>query len=120
MDSHTIAPITTAVAAPPGQPDRRHGIRTPTFFSLLYSGMDIGQMLIGDGVAGDLSSNGIGIRGNQSVKLGMKVTLFIDLPGMEERFCITQCRVSCVEGSQFGVEMESLTLEQKNRLRFFL
>ena len=103
-----------------GQSERRHGSRTPTLFSLLYSCMDSGQMLIGDGAVTDLSSRGIGIRGNQSVTLGVTVTLFIDLPGMEEPFCITQSRVSWVEGCRFGVEMKALTLEEKNYLRFHL
>ena len=103
-----------------GQPERRHGSRTPTLFSLLYSCMDSGQMLIGDGAVTDLSSRGIGIRGNQSVTPGVTITLFIDLPGMEEPFCITQSRVSWVEGCRFGVEMEALTLEEKNYLRFHL
>jgi PilZ domain len=119
MGTHTTAPV-TGVAELPVQSERRHGNRTPTLFSLLYSGMNADQMLIGHGVATDLSSSGIGIRGNQSVNPGMRVTLFIDLPGMEEGFCITQSQVSWVEGSRFGVEMETLTLEQKNHLRFFL
>ena len=103
-----------------GPSERRHGSRTPTLFPLLYSCMDSGQMLIGVGVVTDLSSRGIGIRGNQSVTPGVNVTLFIDLPGMEEPFCISQSRVSWVEGCRFGVEMETLTLEQRNCLRFFL
>jgi len=76
--------------------------------------------LIGDGVATDLSSSGIGIRGNQSVTPGMEVSLIIDLPGMEKPFCIPRSRVSWVEGCRFGVEMEILTLEEKNHLRLFL
>lgn len=102
------------------QPERRHGSRTPTLFSLLYSCMNSGQMLIGDGAVTDLSSRGIGIRGNQLVTPGVTITLFIDLPGMEEPFCITQSRVSWVEGCRFGIEMETLTLEEKNYLRFLL
>jgi len=78
-------------------------------------------MLIGDGVVSDLSSRGIGIRGNQSVAPGMTVTIFIDLPGMEEPFCTIQSRVSWVEGYRLGVEMEALMLEEeKNYLRFHL
>jgi len=119
MPPDTATPVAT-VAEFSGQSERRHGSRTPTLFSLLYSCMDSGQMLIGDGAVTDLSSRGIGIRGNQSVTPGMKVTLFIDLPGMEKPFCITQSRVSWVEGCRFGVEMETLTLEEKNHLRFFL
>jgi hypothetical protein len=50
----------------------------------------------------------------------MEVSLIIDLPGMEKPFCIPRSRVSWVEGCRFGVEMEILTLEEKNHLRLFL
>ena len=119
MSSHTATPVTT-VAKRPTQPERRHGRRAPTLLSLIYSVMDSGQMLMGDGIVTNLSSSGIAIRGDRSVKPGMEVTLFIDLPGMEEPFCISKSQVSWVEGCQFGVEMESLTLEEKNHLRFCL
>ncbi len=81
MRTHTVAPVTT-VAELLGQSDRRHDSRTPTLFSLLYSGMDTGQMLIGDGIVTNLSPGGIGIRGNRSVTPGMEMALFVDLPGV--------------------------------------
>ncbi|MEO5864555.1 MAG: PilZ domain-containing protein [Nitrospiraceae bacterium] len=118
MDSETATPITTVAGS--SQSNRRHGSRTPTLCSLVYSCMDSGQMLIGDGVVTDLSSSGIGIRGNQSITPGMKVSLFIDLPGTKKPFCITRSKISWVEGSRFGVEMDALTLEEKNHLRFLL
>ena len=120
MNLHAIAPIATVVAKRPGHSDRRHGSRTSTFFSVFYSYMDSGQTLIGDGTVTDLSSSGIGIRGNRSVVPDMDVTLSIDLPGMEKPFSITQSRVSWAEGCRFGVEIKTLTLEEKNYLRFFL
>ena len=120
MDPHAIASIATAVEKLPGHSDRRHGSRTPTFFSLFYSYMDSSQTLIGDGIVTDLSSSGIGIRGNRSVVPGMNVTLSMDLPGMEKLFSITRSRVSWVEGCRFGVEIKTLTLEEKNYLRFYL
>jgi hypothetical protein len=116
MGLHTAAPVATA-AELSGQSDRRLGNRTPAFFSLLYSGMESGQMLIGDGIVTNFSSSGVGIRGNHSVTLGMEVTLFIDLPGIEEPFCITRSQVSWVDGYRFGVKMAPLTLEEKNHLR---
>ena len=111
MCPDTTTPV-VAAAEFSGQSERRHGSRTP--FSLLYPCVDSGQMLIGDGVVSDLSSRGIGIRGNQSVAPGVNGTLFINLPGMEEPFCISLSRVSWVERYRFGVEMETLTLEKKN------
>jgi len=119
MGPHTAAPV-TMVAELPGQSERRHGVRTPTILRLLYSGMDSGQMLMGDGVVTDLSPGGIGIRGNQSVTPGMEMALFVDLPGLEEPLAIAQSRVSWVEGRRFGVELGTLKLEEKNHLGFFL
>jgi len=87
MGPDSAAPVTT-VAGSSGQSDRRHGNRTPALFSLLYSGMGTGQMLIGDGMVTNLSSCGIGIRGNRSVTPGMEVALFIDLPGLKEPLCL--------------------------------
>lgn len=102
------------------QSDRRQKNRTPTIFTLLYSGMDSGQMLIADGVVTNLSTNGIGIRGNRSVTLGMELALFVDIPGMEEPLCMAQSRVSWVEGRRFGVELGPMKLEDLNHLGFFL
>lgn len=119
MRTHTATPVTT-VAEIPDQPDRRHGSRTPALFSLLYSGMNTGQMLIGDGVVTNLSPDGIGIHGNRSVTPGMEMALFVDLPGVKEPLCIAQSRVSWVAGRRFGVELGTLKLEEKNHLRFFL
>ena len=69
MCPDTTIPV-VAAAEFSGQSERRHGSRTPALFSLLYSGMDSGQMLMGDGVVTNLSASGIGIRGNQSVTPG--------------------------------------------------
>lgn len=116
---HNASPI-TAVAECPGQSDRRHRSRTPTIFTLLYSGMDSGQMLIADGVVTNLSPNGIGIRGNRSVTPGMELALFVDIPGGEEPICVAQSRVSWVEGRRFGVELGAMKLEDMNHLRCFM
>ena len=119
MGPHSDAPVTT-VAEPPGQSDRRHSNRTPALFSLLYSGIGTGQMLIGDGMVTNLSPGRIGIHGNRSVTPGMEVALFIDLPGLKEPLCVAQSRVSWVAGCRFGVELGSLKLEEKKHLHFFL
>lgn len=119
MRIHTATPVTT-VADLSGESDRRQSSRTPTLFSLFYSGMDTGRMLIGDGVVTNLSPGGIGIRGNRSVTPGMEMALFVDLPGIEEPLCIAQSRVSWVAGRRFGVELGTLKLEEQNHLQFFL
>ena len=119
MSPYTATPSTT-IAGAPSQSNRRHDTRTPALFSLLYSGMGAGQMLIGDGMITNLSLCGIGIRGNRSVTPGMEVALFIDLPGLEEPLCLAQSRVSWVTGCQFGVELGTLTSEEKQHLHGFL
>ena len=106
MPVHSATPLTT-VAEFPSQSDRRHDSRTPALFSLLYSSMDDGQILIGDGIVTNLSPGGIGIRGNRSVTPGMRVALFVDLLGMPEPTCMAHSRVSWVAGHRFGVELES-------------
>ena len=106
-------------AADKSSDDNRRGIeRVPTQFSLMYSGMCDGRMLIGNGVVRNISQAGIGIHGNQVVKLGMDLSLFIDLPGVEEPICIAESRVSWVSGRRFGVEMIAPRLEVQNELRF--
>lgn len=101
--------------------DNRRGTeRVSTQFSLMYSGMCDGRMLIGNGVVSNVSKSGIGIHGNHTVKLGMDLSLFIDLPGVEEPVCIAESRVSWVSGRRFGVEMIGPKLEAQNELRFYV
>ena len=119
MHDHIATPVTT-VAEFPGQSDRRHGNRTPALFSLLYSSLDDSQILIGNGIVTNLSPGGVGIHGNRLVTPGLRIALFVDLPGMEEPLCIAQSRVSWVAGRRFGVELGPLKLEEKNHLRVFL
>ena len=104
----------------PSDDNRRGTERVPAQFSLMYSGMSEGRMLIGNGVVSNVSKSGIGILGNQLVKRGMDLSLFIDLPGIEEPICIAESRVSWVSGRRFGVEMISPKLEVQNELRFYV
>jgi hypothetical protein len=110
---------------PPGQTTennsrsrRRRTERIPTQFSLMYSGMSAGQMLIGNGIVTNLSDAGIGIRGNRLVKSGMELALYIDLPGIEEPLCIAQSRVTWVSERRFGVELVTPKIEVQNQLQF--
>ncbi len=104
----------------PSDDNRRGTERVPAQFSLMYSGMSDGRMLIGNGVVSNVSKSGIGILGNQLVKHGMDLSLFIDLPGIEEPICIAECRVSWVSGRRFGVEMIAPKLDVQNELRFYV
>jgi len=104
----------------PSEDNRRGTERVPAQFSLMYSGMSDGRMLIGNGVVSNVSKAGIGILGNHPVKHGMDLSLFIDLPGIEEPICIAETRVSWVSGRRFGVEMLAPKLEVQNALRFYV
>ena len=100
--------------------NRRGTERVPTQFSLMYSGMYEGRMLIGNGIVSNVSKSGIGILGNHRVKPGMDISLFIDLPGVEEPICIAEARVSWVSGRRFGVEMLAPKSEVHDELRFYV
>jgi hypothetical protein len=110
----------TEVAETAAKMNKRRTERVPTQFSLMYSGMHDGQMLIGNGIVTNLSDSGIGIRGNHLVGPGMALSLFIDLPGIEEPVCIAQSHVSWISGRRFGVEMIAPKLETQNQLRFYV
>ncbi len=108
------------IVEPAARLNKRGTERVPAQFSLLYSGMCDGQMLIGNGTVTNLSGVGIGVRGNHNVTEGMDLSLFIDLPGIEEPLCVAETRVSWVSGRRFGVEMMSPKLETQNQLRFYV
>jgi len=82
--------------------------------------MDKAQFLVADGIGTNLSLRGVAIYGNRSVIPGMKIALFVRLPGRDEPLCIAQSRVSWVAGRRFGVTLGPLTLKEKNHLRVFL
>jgi len=82
----------------PSEDNRRGTERVPAQFSLMYSGMSDGRMLIGNGVVSNVSKTGIGILGDHLVTHGMDLSLFINLPGIEEPMCIAESRVTWVSG----------------------
>jgi hypothetical protein len=104
----------------PSDDNRRGTERVPAQFSLMYSGMSDGRMLIGNGVVSNVSKSGIGILGDHLVKHGVDLSLFINLPGIEEPICIANSRVSWVAGRRFGVEMIAPKLEVQNELQFYV
>jgi len=77
-------------------------------------------MVIGNGVVANISQFGIGIHGNHIVKLGMDLSLFVDLPGVEEPMCIAESRVCWMSGRRFGVEVIAPKVEVQNQLRFYV
>ena len=89
-------------------------------FGLTFSGVDEGQMIMGDGHILNLSQEGIGVRGDRSLKPGMELALFIELPDSEDHLCIPEARVSWVKGRRFGVALRTMKPEDHNRLRDFV
>ena len=104
----------------PSDDNRRETERVPAQFSLMYSGMSDGRMLIGNGVVSNVSKSGIGILGDHLVTHGMDLSLFINLPGIEEPMCIAESRVTWVSGRRFGVEMVAAKLDVQNELQFYV
>jgi hypothetical protein len=100
--------------------NRRRQPRVGGQFGLIYSGMDKGQIMMGDGQVLNLSREGIGIRADRWLKPGMELALFIELPDSDEPLCISEALVSWVNKGHFGVSLRTLRLEDQNRLRFFL
>jgi hypothetical protein len=117
----TMEAKTARKLGPNGQdadrPNRRLTERVPADVGLIYSGMDEGQVVMGDGTVRNLSEQGIGIQGKQVVKPGMDLALFLNLPASEEPLCIAQCRVSWVSGNRFGVLVTSSAEDAQQELR---
>ncbi len=100
--------------------NRRRNPRLAGQFGLTFSGVDKGQMIMGDGHILNLSYEGIGVRGDRLLKPGMELALFIELPDSEDHLCIPEARVSWVKGRRFGVALRTMKSEDHNRLRDFL
>jgi PilZ domain len=100
--------------------NRRRRPRVSGQFGLIYSGMDKGQIVMGDGQVLNLSREGFGIRADRWLKPGMELALFIELPDSDEPLCISEALVTWVTEGRFGVSLRTLRLEDQNRLRFFL
>lgn len=99
----------------------RRGIdRTPLSFGLMYSGLNETDMIMGNGTVVDMSHGGLGVRGNQPVKVGMDLTLFLSLPdGKDPRFVI-QAQVAWVNEHRFGLRPQHSPTKLEHRLQRFL
>lgn len=101
--------------------NRRQNPRPSTEFGLMYSAQDpVGEVLMGDGMVTDLSSTGLGIRGNAPVKQGMDLTIFLYLPDGQDPLFIMEAKVAWASGRRFGVEILKMNLRERNRLSYFL
>jgi hypothetical protein len=101
--------------------NRRHDPRPSVEFGLMYSGQEhTGEVLMGDGMVTDLSPKGLGIRGNVSVSRGKELTIFLYLPDGQDPLFVMEANVAWVSGHRFGVEILTMNLRERNRLRYFL
>jgi hypothetical protein len=86
----------------------------------MYSGINRNDVLIGDGTVIDLSEGGLGIRGDQPVRVGMELTMFLYLPDGDDPLFVLETSVAWTAGSLFGITFKKLSLREGNRLRSFL
>ena len=101
--------------------NRRQAPRPSVEFGLMYSAQDTsGELLMGDGMVTDLSSMGLGIRGNACVTPGMELTIFLYLPDGQDPLFVMEAKVAWASGHRFGVEILKMNLRERNRLRYFL
>lgn len=103
-----------------GHVNRRQQLRTRSHFPITVSYVDGHRFAIDHGHVTDLSENGIGLQGEEALKPGMEVALFIALPDSGDDLCIPEARVSWASGRRFGVTLRTLTREDHNRLQHFL
>ncbi|MDF0645369.1 MAG: PilZ domain-containing protein [Nitrospira sp.] len=101
--------------------NRREHARIPVEFSIMYSAQpEGGNVLVGDGTVTSLSRQGLGIRGNRSVRIGMELALFLYLPDGQDPLFVTAARVAWTAGHRFGVIITGMNVREQNRLRYFV
>ena len=100
--------------------DRRREPRIGGTFKVRYSGSEGADIIIGHGTITDLSRYGFRIQGNQHVKVGMELGLFLELPDQESPLCIPQATVSWVNGRWFGVELRADRKKEPKWLEYLL
>jgi len=101
--------------------DRRTDPRMPVDFGLMYSTLDDhGNLIMGDGTVVDLSSKGLGIRGNIPASPNSEMTLLLYLPDGQDPLIVMEARVAWSKGHRFGLEILKMNLRERNRLRYFL
>lgn len=88
--------------------ERRNEPRISGHFNVRYSGSDDHRIVIGHAKVVDLSRYGFGLKGGRSLKQGMELALFLELPDTEETLCIPQAHVSWIHGNRFGVELRTV------------
>ena len=97
--------------------DKRQKPRLDGQLGLTFSGMDAADMFFDTGMVTDLCQDGIGACSERSLKPGMELALFIEHSDSEDHFCIPEARVVWVSGNSFGLTIQIMKTEDRERLR---
>ncbi len=103
-----------------GHVNRRREPRTRSRLRITVSYVDGHRFAMDQGHVTDLSENGIGLQGDDALRPGMEVALFLTLPDAGDDVCIPEARVSWARGRRFGVTLRTLSREDHHRLQLFL
>jgi len=97
--------------------NRRQEPRFTGQLNLTFSGMDATEIVMDTGTIFDLCRDGIGLRTERSLKLGMELALIIECPGSEADICISEAQVAWVEGNRVGLAIRTIKPEDRHRLQ---
>lgn len=101
--------------------NKRRKPRLDGQLGLTFSGMDATDMFFETGTVTDLCQDGIGACTERSLKPGMELALFIEHSDSEDHFCIPEARVVWVSGNSFGLSIQTMKTEDREKLhRLFL
>ena len=91
-------------------------LRTYQRVSLCVRGYYLSQDFLGRGTVWDVSVGGWRIEGDHQVRVGMVLTLRMDLPGEERPLEIEEAIVQWVGGQDFGVQIRKIRSTAAKRL----
>ena len=83
-------------------------LRTYQRAKICGTGYYLSEDFLGKGTVWDMSSGGWRIQGDHQVKIGMRLTLRMDLPDEQVPLEIEQAIVQWVRGQDFGVHIEKI------------
>jgi len=91
--------------------DRRKDPRIGGHFTVRYSGESDHKLIMGEATIVDVSRYGFGLTGDRGLKLGMELTLFLEMScsddDLGESLCIPHAYVAWTDGRRFGVTIRS-------------
>jgi hypothetical protein len=78
------------------------------------TGYYLSEDFLGKGTVWDMSSGGWRIQGDHQVKIGMRLTLRMDLPEEQVPLEIEQAVVQWISGQDFGVHIQKIHRSQRH------